>query len=120
MPDKINKHTTGIRGQKAAEAFLIQTGHEIVTRNYRIRTGEIDLIAKADDYIIFVEVKFRTNTNFGLPREAVNFAKQQKITRTAMHYISKYKLDNHNFRFDVVEVLEQDGKLYANHIKDAF
>jgi putative endonuclease len=120
MPNSINKYAAGLRGQKQAEAFLVQKGYEILHRNYRLRTGEIDLIARHNGYIIFAEVKFRTSTAYGLPRESVNYTKQQKITRTALHYIAKNKLDNHDFRFDVVEILEQNGKMYANHTENAF
>jgi putative endonuclease len=120
VPDSVNKHAAGLRGQKAAEAFLVQSGYEILHRNYRVRTGEIDLVARHNDYIVFVEVKFRKSTNYGLPRESVGYAKQQKITRTALHFIAKHKLDNNDFRFDVIEILEQNEKMYANHIQNAF
>jgi putative endonuclease len=109
-----------MRGQKEAEAFLKQKGYQILHRNYRVRSGEIDLIARFGGYVIFVEVKFRTGTSHGLPRESVFYAKQQKITRTALHYIAANKLDNHNFRFDVVEILEQNNQMFANHIENAF
>ena len=115
-----NKHKTGLAGQEAAEKFLINKGYKILARNYRIRTGEIDLILKHGTYIVFVEVKFRKNTAYGLPREAVGFTKQKRIINTAQHYLSRHNLVDSDARFDVVEVLEQHGQLYASHIENAF
>ena len=109
-----------MRGQREAEDFLLRKNCRILERNYRIRTGEIDLIIKDGEFITFVEVKFRSGLKFGMPGESVGSTKQQKIIRTAMHYISFKKLDNHDFRFDVIEVLEQAGRVSINHIENAF
>ena len=118
-----NKHKTGMEGQKEAENFLQAKGYQILTKNYRTKTGEIDLIAKniqAENYIIFIEVKYRRGLRHGLPREAVGKTKQRNIVKTALHYISANSLDDYDFRFDVVEILEQNGTFYANHIENAF
>ena len=66
----------------------------ILENNYKIKTGEIDIIAKLDDEIVFVEVKSRSNTNYGYPSEAVNYRKIKKITNVAKYYILKNKLDD--------------------------
>jgi len=116
----MNKYAAGLRGQKEAENFLAQNGYEILEKNYRLRTGEIDLIAARDGYIIFIEVKFRAGLRFGSPCESVGGAKQQKIIRTALHYIAAKNLDNHDFRFDVIEVLEKKERVFVNHIENAF
>jgi putative endonuclease len=116
----VSNYKSGLRGQAEAELFLRSKGYKILERNYRIRTGEIDLIACGSDYIIFAEVKFRTSTHFGTPAESVGFAKQQKIIHTAMHYIAEKNLDNQDFRFDVIEVTENLGQTEINHIEDAF
>ena len=117
-----NLHKLGMDGQKAAEDFLQGKGYRILKTNYRIRTGEIDIIAKdRGGYIVFAEVKYRRGLSHGYPREAVTKAKQNKIVRTAMHYISaNVQEPEQDFRFDVVEVLAKDGKLYVNHIENAF
>ena len=117
MPNKVE---TGMSGQVAAERFLEENGIKIITRNYRVRSGEIDLVAKDGDFIAFVEVKYRSSLRFGYPREAVTTHKQKQIKRTALHYITRYSLTNCDFRFDVVEVLKLEGKLSINHIKNAF
>ena len=116
----MNKFAAGLSGQKEAVNFLRKKGCEILAENYRTRTGEIDIIASDGDYIFFAEVKFRTNTHFGAPCESVNFAKQQKIIRTALHYIAAKNLSEQNFRFDVIEVFSQNGRLFINHIENAF
>ena len=114
------KYEKGMQGQQAAENFLREKSYNIIDRNYRIKTGEIDLIASFEGYIIFLEVKFRKGLTHGYPREAVTYAKQQKIQRTALHYITARGLAEQDFRFDVVEVLEQNGQVYVNHIENAF
>lgn len=116
----VNKFAMGLRGQKESENFLRKSGYKILEQNYRSRTGEIDIIAQRGTYIMFIEVKSRTNFNFGLPRESVSGAKQKKIISTAMHYIAANNLENQDFRFDVIEVFNQGGHTYINHIENAF
>ena len=115
----ITKYQSGMIGQQEAESYLAAKGYRILERNYRVRTGEIDLIARFENYIVFIEVKYRRGVKFGFPREAVSIAKQRQIVRTAMHYITVQNLSDQDFRFDVVEVLDQNG-LKVNHIENAF
>jgi len=115
-----NNHVTGLSGQEAAEKFLQNKGYEVLARNYRVRTGEVDLVLKHGSYIVFAEVKFRNSLGYGLPREAVGHTKQQRIINTALHYLSRHKLTESDIRFDVVEVLRQHGRLYVSHIENAF
>ena len=116
----MDTYKAGLSGQDAAENLLIKKGYKVLARNYRIRTGEIDLIIKDGTYIVFVEVKYRTGTGYGLPREAVYRLKQRRILNTAQHYLARYGLIDSDIRFDVVEVLNQHGQLYASHIENAF
>ena len=116
----MTKHSIGMQGQEAARQFLAGKGFEILNENYRLRSSEIDIIAKDGEYTVFVEVKFRKGLSHGLPRESVGRAKQKKIIKAAMHYIQASEETEQDYRFDVVEILESDGKLYANHIKNAF
>jgi len=115
----MDKYTKGMQGQHVAEKYIQGKGYCILARNYRVRTGEIDIIARSGEFVVFIEVKYRSGLAYGYPRESVDSGKQQRIIRTAMHYISTHGLDEH-FRFDVIEILEQDGKVYANHIENAF
>ena len=116
----MNKYSLGMRGQDAARTFLMQKGIEIIRENYRLRSAEIDIIARDEGFIVFVEVRFRGGTTYGLPRESVGRKKQKRIISAAMHYISVNNMSSQNFRFDVVEVVEQGGRMFVNHIIDAF
>ncbi len=110
----------GRRGQRAAEEFLLSNGHVILARNFRIRDAEIDLITRDRDYIVFVEVKYRLNLAYGYPREAVTGAKQRRIKKCALFYIETRGLNECNFRFDVAEVLNENGKTAVTLIENAF
>ena len=79
-------------------------------------SGEIDIIAKKGETIVFVEVKFRTNTEKGLPREAVNYRKQKHIQNTALCYLKYKNCMESDIRFDVIEILN----FKITHIKNAF
>lgn len=116
----MNKRAFGMEGQQEAEKFLKGLGYKILTRNFQVRTGEIDLIVMDGVYIVFVEVKYRRGAGHGLPRESVGVAKQRRIIKTALHYIGMCELDNQDFRFDVVEVLAYGQRIIVNHIENAF
>ena len=105
-------------GEKAAEDYLVEMDYLILERNYRLKFGEIDIIAAKDGGLVFVEVKSRSNINYGYPSEAVNYKKKQKITNVAKYYILNNCLDNISIRFDVIEVYLKSKKI--NHIVNAF
>ena len=115
---------TGRRGEAAAAEYLRKKGYEITEANYTTRFGEIDLIAKKHDDVIFVEVKTRKDKRFANAFEAVTAGKRAKIQTAADQWLSsndpKSKL---NVRFDVVEVYldEEEGTPFSiNHIENAF
>ncbi|MCL2362201.1 MAG: YraN family protein [Defluviitaleaceae bacterium] len=116
----MDKQATGKAGQKAAETLLKNKGYQIITRNFHSRTGEVDLVARDGDYIVFVEVKARHNLNYGYPREAITPTKQKRIIKTALAFLTFYSLTDSNIRFDVIEVLLRDGQVYTSHIENAF
>jgi putative endonuclease len=98
-----NKTTIGRKGEQLAAEFLMKKGFEIVVRNYRYKHAEIDLIIKRDDWLIFVEVKARSSSDFGEPEEFVDARKVNKIFDAAEEYI--YTTDWHgHIRFDIVSV----------------
>ncbi|MEG1499820.1 MAG: YraN family protein [Clostridia bacterium] len=107
---------SGKIGEGLAAKFLKQNGYEIVAYNYRNYIGEIDLIAQKDDILSFVEVKYRTNAKFGLPREAVGIKKQRTIRLVAEIYLQHCEENYREFSFDVLEVLNDEIK----HIKNCF
>ncbi len=112
--------TSGKLGEDAACHYLKKKRYQILERNYRKRFGEIDIVAKKDNRIAFVEVKARSASDYGIPCEAVTYSKQQKIIKTAQAYISEQNLDA-EFAFDIIEVMLEKGKvLSVHHIEDAF
>ena len=86
MEKKSPSSTLGKKAEDYASRFLLQNGYKIIDRNFRSRFGEIDIIALKDDVLVFVEVKARWSTKFGLPEEAVTPQKLWKIGRTGEYY----------------------------------
>ena len=112
-----NKRQTGAAYELKAEEYLLGNGYKILERNFRNRSGEIDLIAKKEEYICFVEVKYRTTSAYGSPLEAVDFRKQNQIRRVANFYLMKNKLSEWTpCRFDVIAF---EGEKMT-HIENAF
>lgn len=93
----------GLFGEAAVAKYLRERGYTLLAHGYRCRFGEIDLIAKKRSTLAFVEVKLRSPRSYGLPREAVDAVKQEKIRKTALSYLADKKLDQ-PARFDVAEV----------------
>ena len=110
-------YETGRLGENIATAYLKQNNYEIITRNFRCRQGEIDIIAKIKNVYIFIEVKARTSLQYGRPAEAVNNIKKQHIKRATEYYLYKNRLENCNIRFDIIEILIKCKKFKLNHIK---
>lgn len=116
------KKLTGDKGENFACNLLKKKGFSIVERNFRTNLGEIDIIAREKDVLVFVEVKTRSSKKFGEPQEAVNYKKQQTIKKVAMIYLKeKNLLDNVFVRFDCVAILIDDEENYKfEHIENAF
>ena len=112
----------GHRGEALAAKQMEKMGYEILERNFHALKGEIDIIAKKENVIVFTEVKYRKNEEMGTPAEAVNHWKQQHIIRAAKAYIAQKCLMEmgYDFRFDVAEVLTSEGKTYFRYTEDAF
>jgi len=112
--------TSGKLGEDAACAYLKKKRYQILERNYRKCFGEIDIVAKKENRIAFVEVKARSTSDYGMPCEAVTYSKQQKIIKTSGAYVAEHNLDA-EFAFDIIEVRLEKGKVLSiNHIEDAF
>ncbi len=111
------RHELGKTGEEIGTQYLINNGYKLIIRNFRCRQGEIDIIAKDKDEIVFIEVKTRRNTNYGCPIDAVDKRKQKHILNASKFYIYKNKLEKRKIRFDVIEVYKKD-KFYINHIKN--
>ncbi len=111
---------TGKLGEQMAAACLEKAGYCILERNYRCRFGEIDLIAKDGDTIVFVEVKSRRSDHYGMPQLAVGAEKQRRISKISLYYLQANRLESLNARFDVVAVSLRAEKNHIEWIKDAF
>jgi putative endonuclease len=113
--------TLGTLAERTAEHFLLQQGLVTLTKNYRCKAGEIDLIMRAGNTLVFVEVRMRSNPRYASALESVNYAKQQKLTRAALHFLQSHRLyDKVACRFDVV-ALDNTGNAPAiQWVKNAF
>ena len=111
-----NHRKTGTRYERIAGEYLKSKGYEILEYNYRSRTGEIDIIARDGEYLVFCEVKYRRDSGKGSPLEAVGPKKQRVIYRCASHYLMVHGLTEIPCRFDVIGI--ERGRI--SHIRDAF
>lgn len=113
----INKRSVGTMWEQAAIQYLTQFNYEIIQTNFRCKIGEIDIIAKHEGYLVFIEVKYRKTVIMGEPFEAINPKKQHTIKQTAAYYLLSHGLsENTPCRFDAVGILGNNITL----IKDAF
>ena len=102
----MNKRIIGKEKEELAAKFLARQGVKILEKNFSCRMGEIDLIGLDGDCIVFVEVKYRTNTDYGYPQEAVSINKRRKIVLVSGYYRMRNGFgDGTNFRFDIVSIL---------------
>lgn len=115
----------GDNAEQAACRYLQKQRLNLIARNYRCRFGEIDIIARSADHLVFVEVRYRNNKRYGSGAETVTTAKQRRIILTARHYLS-YEAGGHHCaelpcRFDVIEASPADnGELLLNWLPNAF
>jgi len=111
---------TGKRGEDLAAAHLQKLGYQIVAKNYRCIFGEVDIIARDGDTLVFVEVKSRKTEAFGEPQEAVGLEKQKKLSRISLHYLQQKGLDSCCARFDVVAIRMFPEGARIDLIRNAF
>ena len=114
-----NNREKGSNFEEEAASFFIEKKYTVLCRNYRTKTGEIDLIVRdpEDGCIVFTEVKYRKRSRRGMPFEAVTPYKRARIYRTAQWYIKENRLGfDRKYRFDVLSIL--NGEI--THIKNAF
>ena len=97
-----NKRVTGADNEQRATEYLIDNGYSILERNFRNKTGEIDIIAQNDNLIVFVEVKYRSSSRNGDPGESITAAKQRRIRMAAEWYCMEKGLSDCPCRFDAV------------------
>ncbi|HOL80258.1 MAG TPA: YraN family protein [Ignavibacteriales bacterium] len=111
----------GNKGEEIAVKYLAKKGYSIIERNYRYSNkGEVDIIARNDNFIIFIEVKTRFNDKFGNPIEAITRSKQLQIKKVAEAYFYENNITDINCRFDVITIEKINDKLHIEHYEDAF
>lgn len=117
-----SRQITGQQGEDQAVEMLLDQGYLVVERNFRCRFGEVDIIARDGQTLCFIEVKARTSTRYGLPEEAVDYRKQNKLRMLATFYIMQKIRKEVPLRFDVVAIqYDSDGSLTSRKLlKGAF
>jgi len=115
----MNKKEIGFLAEELVRSYLLKSKYEILEKNYRTKFGEIDIIAydRINDTVVFVEVRYRSDSSYGSPQETVNYYKQLRIIKSALVYIKNKNLKEVNYRFDIISVAK-DNKI--EHIKNAF
>lgn len=118
-PDHLRK---GSLGEQAAERFLRRRGYKLLARNFASKRGEIDLIFRDQDCMVFVEVKTRTGESWSRPAAAVDADKRKNICKTALDYLKKLHFPRCKIQFDIVEVLLDDEEHVdeVRHLPNAF
>lgn len=111
----MNKRAVGTAYEKLAGEYLKQQGYEILEYNFRCRMGEIDIVAKEGDYLVFVEVKYRSGRQKGSPLEAVDTRKQRIISKVASYYCLTHGYgETTPCRFDVAAICGEEYTLVKN------
>jgi putative endonuclease len=112
-----NTRCTGNEYETQAVAYLENKGYKILDRNYTVRQGEIDIVARDEKYLVFCEVKYRAGNGSGYPEEAVNYRKQRQISKVALYYINHKRIPpDEPIRFDVISISQNE----IRHMKNAF
>lgn len=120
MPPKSQNKEFGNSGEQIAQNLLVKSGHKIIDRNFRSRFGEIDLVAIKNGELIFVEVKTRHGSRFGMPQEAVTLSKINKIKKTAEYYSILNPNLPKKIRIKVVALIIENSELTYQKIIDVF
>ncbi len=108
----------GLKGEQAAKRCLRRKGYQILETNYQCRFGELDLIARDRDCLVFCEVKTRSSGMIAAPQESVTYSKQQKMIKTAQYYLQQHGLEGFA-RFDVLAVTRENwGSLTVEHLEN--
>jgi len=121
MSNEKNRRKTGSIGEEIACEFFSKLGYEIIERNYQYGHGEIDIIAMDREILVFIEVKYRKNLEYGPPETAITKGKQKLIRRTAEAYLYENDIKDQECRIDVAAILHLSGtKPEISHFINAF
>ncbi|MFP4034149.1 MAG: YraN family protein [Desulfovermiculus sp.] len=110
----------GRSGEEMARAFLVGQGYEVISVNWRCRYGELDLVCRNQQIVVFVEVKTRNTSTLETPAEALTHRKQSKLIKSASLFLSQHKMWHLQSRFDLVSVFFQTHHCQVDHVPNAF
>lgn len=110
----------GKTGEDLAVQYLLKKKYVILQRNYRRRSGEIDIVVKDGVDLVFVEVKTRRSHSFGTPFEAVGLKKQRQISKVALAYLTEHNFHDQPIRFDVIAISVEGKRARVELLKNAF
>lgn len=110
----------GKYGEDRAAEFLTRLGYELIERNWRGSGGEIDIVARDRDCLVFAEVKTRTRTGFGHPFEAITSQKLQRMRKLVAQWCQAKQIAGFKVRLDAISVLVVDGRVNIEHLKQVF
>ncbi len=117
---RISTHEKGVFGEDKACSFLLSKGYEIIERNFRVRNGEIDIIALKGEYLVFVEVKSFLDGDIDTLAQELNEKKQKKIIKTSKIFLEKHRQYNSKYiRYDVIALNVKQMEA-VHHIENAF
>jgi len=116
----MQKKELGKKGEELALRFLKKKGYRIIEKNYVCKLGEMDIIGKEKDTLVFIEVKTRASTEFGPPQLAVHSSKQRQLSKVALNYLNEKRLNDVKARFDVVAIVLEQNREEIELIRDAF
>ncbi|MDP2070718.1 YraN family protein [Methylotenera sp.] len=114
---KLSKNNAGLEAEKIAATFLLDRGLKLVTQNYHCKFGEIDLIMKEAKILVFIEVRLRSNNQFGNAAASITPQKQQKLILTAQHYLQQH--GDYQCRFDAILMDKADVR-HIEWVRNAF
>ena len=109
----------GQEAEEYAKDYLLKQGYTLRERNYRLGKGEIDLIVQKDNFLVFAEVKIRTQTAFGYPEDFVSYTQEKHYHTAATHYVETHAWKGH-IRFDIIAITVENKKWDLLHLEDAF
>ena len=112
-----NKRQFGKEGEEIAEKYLKKQRYKIICKNFYTKKGEIDIIAQKEKFIVFIEVKTRTNFKYGTPAMAVNSTKIRHMKTAAKIFLMLNKFTKCSIRFDVIEIYKTENNCKINHIQ---
>ena len=102
----------GQKGETIAKNYLLENNYKILDQNFKFKNGEIDLIASNGDFLVFIEVKTRSNAQYGSPEYSITKKKRAAISRTAEYYLYKKNIENVDCRIDVITILFDNSESF--------